>query len=346
MCVPTYNGARYLSECLDSILAQTHSDFELVVVDDRSSDGSVDIARTYAQRDSRIRVIVNDNNLGLVGNWNRTVEVSRAEWIKMVFQDDVLLPECASRMLSAATNSAMPIVSCARDFIFEANTTEDDRQFYVNHKAFISAVYHDANEWSPQRYSETALECLGANLLGEPTAVLLHRSVFERFGWFNPYLHSRCDLEYWNRVASNTGTIHIPEVLTMFRVHENAMSAYLKQTAARRYRFEILDLLLILHDYAFHPVYAGLRAVARNRRPRFKVRSEFWKRAVSARWIAKEAANDLTYPDPSLLEEWRRVAQDYPRLRAIPPRVRMLAKWAALWRSMPQRTRRPKAANR
>jgi len=71
ICLPTYNGAKHLPECVESILAQTHSDFELVIVGDCSPDDSAEIAKRYARLDSRVKVFVNDSNLGLVGNWNR-----------------------------------------------------------------------------------------------------------------------------------------------------------------------------------------------------------------------------------------------------------------------------------
>ncbi|MGH7488544.1 MAG: glycosyltransferase family 2 protein, partial [bacterium] len=109
VCIPTYNGAAYLARCLDSVLAQTFSDFEVVIVDDRSTDESVAIARGYAERDSRVQVFRNDVNLGLVGNWNRCVELSRGQWLKFVFQDDIVLPKCMTQMLAAAGSSKVPI---------------------------------------------------------------------------------------------------------------------------------------------------------------------------------------------------------------------------------------------
>src|SRR5438552_8302595 len=116
VCIPTYNGAAYLTDCLDSVVSQTYSSFEVLVVDDCSADASAEIARTYARRDSRIRVFVNETNLGLVGNWNRCVQLARNEWIKFVFQDDLIRPECLERMLAVAVESGKPIVSCAREF--------------------------------------------------------------------------------------------------------------------------------------------------------------------------------------------------------------------------------------
>ena len=330
VCLPTYNGGKHLPECVDSILGQTHADFELVIVDDSSTDDSVEIAKSYARLDSRVRVFVNDSNLGLVGNWNRSVSLSRGEWIKFVFQDDRISPDCLRRMLAVAASSNMPIVSCARDFIFEPGTTEETRQFYLDHQVQIKTTYRDSDRWSAQEVAETALRLINPNLLGEPSAVLLHRSVFDRFGLFNPHLVLCCDLEYWIRVASNTGTIHIPDVLATFRVHGESTSAYLKQTPARRYRFEILDPLLIVHDYAFHPVYDELRRVAASYRPPIHLSKEFWTRALAARWHAKAAERDRPHPDSSLQEEWRKVASHYPRLARVPLGMRLASKWKAL----------------
>jgi len=157
VCIPTYNGAAFLSECLDSVLSQSYSDFEVLVEDDCSSDDSVEIANSYARHDSRIRVSVNDSNLGLVGNWNRSVQLSRGEWIKFVFQDDLILPECLGRMVAVATRSGTPLVSCARDFIFEPGTVGELREFYAGHSAQVRDAFRESNRWSPRQCSETAL---------------------------------------------------------------------------------------------------------------------------------------------------------------------------------------------
>src|SRR5574337_302054 len=131
ICVPTYNGAAYLADCLDSALAQTFADFELLIVDDCSSDDTLAIATTYARRDPRVRIVVNDATLGLVGNWNRCVRLSRGRWIKFIFQDDLILSTCVARMLAVGNASRRPIISCGRDLIFEAGAREELRQEYA-----------------------------------------------------------------------------------------------------------------------------------------------------------------------------------------------------------------------
>ena len=342
VCVPTYNGAAYLGACLDSILRQTFSDFEVLVVDDGSSDGTVAIATAYAQRDPRLRVVVNEGNRGLVGNWNRCVELSHGSWIKFVFQDDLIAPTCIAQMLSAGMKSKKPIISCGRELMFEGGSPEELREKYEKTRAMIEALFQASNEWSARDFSEAVLSFPNAawNLLGEPSAVLLHRSVFRQFGWFNPQIRMLCDFEFWARVASNTGNVHVRERLATFRVHENSVSGYFRRTRARQYRFELLDPLLILHEFAFHPVYAGLRAIAKNRLPQGDLVEEFWGRAVAVRWYAKQAMRDRAQPDHSLLEEWHKAAQECPRLGAIPLRARCRSKWRALKRTVSSQFRR------
>jgi hypothetical protein len=65
--------------------------------------------------------------LGLVGNWNRCVQLSQGEWVKFVFWDDIILPDCLTEMPATAARTQMPIVTCVRDFIFEPGCSNEDR---------------------------------------------------------------------------------------------------------------------------------------------------------------------------------------------------------------------------
>lgn len=77
--MPTYNGATYLKQALESALRQTFGDFELLVVDDNSTDGTLNIVREYAEHDSRIKVFHNQARLGLAKNWNHCLELASGE---------------------------------------------------------------------------------------------------------------------------------------------------------------------------------------------------------------------------------------------------------------------------
>lgn len=100
IAMATYNGEKYLREQLDSILAQTVQDFELIVCDDCSTDSTVKILNEYAERDSRIKVFVNELNLGFKKNFERAAGLCKGEYIAFSDQDDIWLPEHLEKLLS------------------------------------------------------------------------------------------------------------------------------------------------------------------------------------------------------------------------------------------------------
>ncbi len=99
--VTVYNRERYLAASLDSVLAQTMRDFEVIIVDDVSTDGSVEIARNYAARESRIRFFLNERNLGDYPNRRRAAEQAHGRYVKYVDSDDILYPHSLAIMVEA-----------------------------------------------------------------------------------------------------------------------------------------------------------------------------------------------------------------------------------------------------
>ena len=95
--LPVFNGQNYIKEALDSILAQAFSGFELIIVDDCSTDGTREICQAYAARDRRIRYYRNEENLGLVGNFNRAFALSTGEYFKWAAHDDIIASDYLSR---------------------------------------------------------------------------------------------------------------------------------------------------------------------------------------------------------------------------------------------------------
>ena len=101
---PVYNGERYLAECIESILAQTYENWEYVIVNNCSTDRTLEIAEQYAQQDRRIRVHNNHEFLGAVQNWNHALRQISAEskYCKILHADDWLMSECLTQMVSVA----------------------------------------------------------------------------------------------------------------------------------------------------------------------------------------------------------------------------------------------------
>ncbi len=271
VCVPTYNGARFLQQCLDSALGQSWRDLEVLVVDDGSGDESVAIARDYARRDPRVRVHVNPQNLGLVENWNRCVTLARGRWIKFLFQDDYLEPTCLSRMLEAAAGDTA-LVAVRRDIVFEPGTPASVRRMYEPFTGWASlrGFFGSGSRIGAAEFAAQVVRRPRLNCIGEPTAMMIHRSAFDRFGAFNRDFVVLADWEYAARVAIHTGLAYVDETLAAFRVH--ASSASQTRGASRRFRVWVLDGLIMEHELAYAPLYEPARQAAARLRPPVNLR--------------------------------------------------------------------------
>lgn len=98
VAMPVYNGEKYLAEAIESILAQTFTDFELIIIDDGSTDSSLEILKKYEQRDARI-LLISRVNKNLVATLNEIIDMARGKWIARMDQDDIALPHRFARQL-------------------------------------------------------------------------------------------------------------------------------------------------------------------------------------------------------------------------------------------------------
>src|SRR5205823_9616947 len=120
ICVALYNAENYIEPTIRSILGQTFADWELLLVDDCSTDRTVTVVQALLGdvRDRRIRLTVNPTRLGMVGNWNRVTELAEGEFIKLMGQDDLLDPDCLAIQVDAARRHPnVTVVTAARRFI-------------------------------------------------------------------------------------------------------------------------------------------------------------------------------------------------------------------------------------
>src|SRR5260370_28648948 len=119
--MPLYNSERYLAEALDSLLAQDHRDFELIMSDNGPSDAPESICRDYAAHDTRIRYHRTEDNLGAVWNFNRVFELAKGDYFMWAAHDDVRAPGCVSRSLAALEARPDAVLCCTGvSFIDEA----------------------------------------------------------------------------------------------------------------------------------------------------------------------------------------------------------------------------------
>ena len=120
--IPCYNSEKYLRVCLDSVLAQTFEDFEVLLIDDGSKDGTLALAREIALQDARVRVLAKENG-GVAAARNLGLDHAKGEWVTFVDSDDLLPPDALEMLLSGA-NEDVDMVVCAHETFDENGTIE------------------------------------------------------------------------------------------------------------------------------------------------------------------------------------------------------------------------------
>jgi glycosyltransferase involved in cell wall biosynthesis len=260
VCVPTYNGAAFLAETLASISAQTFENYEVLVVDDGSTDSTIDIAESFAASDKRVRVIRNSERAGSSArNANQSAKHARGEWIKFLYQDDVMTPRCLEHMLDAGRHS--PFVITWHGYIFERDVDESTHRFYEGLPT-LESVLPGCHATSDQ-FCDAVLTRWGVNFIGPTSSCLIRRDCFDRYGGFNPHIVTFPDLECWIRLGSNEGLAVATERLVMFRVHGTSISAALRgDRHPHRYRHSI-EWLALQCKLARAPAYEVIRNRAR-----------------------------------------------------------------------------------
>jgi len=221
VCIPTYRGANFLAETIRSVLGQTLTDLELLVLDDASPDDTAGVVAQLA--DPRLSYIRNESNIGAQANWNRCLSVARGRYIKILPHDDLLHPKCLERQVAVLESDAdqqIAMVCSARDMIDAAGRVLLRRGIPARIEGRVASA-------------DMVRRCLrgGTNLIGEPGAVLFRRSLAGRVGDFDATYPYVIDLDYWFRLLAHGDAWVCAESLASFRVHR---SNWTRELAARQ----------------------------------------------------------------------------------------------------------------
>jgi len=225
VCIPTFNGAPWIREAIESALAQDFSDLEVVVCDDASSDDTAELAGQF--RDERVRVVAYPDRVGMARNWNRSVMASKGAYIKFLMQDDRLAPGCVGRMLEVLRESpAIGMVFCSRDLALDEPHDPASVLFARRFGELHSRLGPLARVNDGQAlFAAMQRDRFRDNMIGEPTAVMVSREALVKLGLFNVQLQQLTDLEMWLRIASSYRVGFIAEPLATFRVHGRSASS-------------------------------------------------------------------------------------------------------------------------
>jgi glycosyltransferase involved in cell wall biosynthesis len=257
ICIPTFNGEKYLRECLDSCISQQYPNYEIVICDDGSTDATVEIIEGYAKRNAAIRFFKNDRNKGLVGNWNHCIQMARGEWIKFVFQDDYITADCLREFAAAISPSTVLMVS-ERNFILPADPSTDLVDYYKNRvRTLRNTTDQKTYSYSPVLISVIAIENMCMNFIGEPSLTFFRKDVVETLGYYNSALKQICDFEFALRIAAKHGLKYIPKAVCAFRIHRQSTTS----TNIEKNFFELryIEPLLFAYFLLYNPRHKDLR---------------------------------------------------------------------------------------
>ena len=307
VCVPTYNGGQFLAETLECIAAQSFSDIEILIVDDGSTDDTLDIARTFTLRDRRARVIRNEQRAGSSAkNANVCIGHARGEWIKFLYQDDLMTPGCLDALRDAGRRG--PLVVSRHRYRFEPGVDDSMRKAYESLPTIAEALPGDFAP--PEAFCNAVLDHWEINFIGPTSSSFIRRDCFTRYGLFALDIATFPDLEYWIRVGSNEGLAIVPDPMVTFRVHGKSISASRNDpTNPRQYQYS-LELLALLCKLRTDPLYERLRRRASSHPAASRLEALFRELACQGRWIAVDTR--FRTKDVSQLEYWNSFCQRYP----------------------------------
>lgn len=200
--LPAYNAELYLKEALDSILQQTFTNFELIILNDGSTDSTEDIILSY--EDSRIVYVKNQENLGLIGTLNKGISLAKGKYIARMDADDIALPKRLSKQISfLEANTQYGVVGAFAQII-------DSKEIYkvpITNEAIKAFLYIDSPFIHPSVVIRKDL--LSSNL-------------------YDHQYHRIEDYELWVRLSAQTKFYNIPEILLKYRVLDGSESSLLK----------------------------------------------------------------------------------------------------------------------
>ena len=213
ICIPAYNAEAHLEELIEAVLRQSFSDWELIIVNNASTDSTAGILEKIRKThsDPRIKFFTNDRTLEMGDNFNIAVGHARGEFVKLICADDLPHTDCLSRQVDALRQHPSAVIAAGARVIINSRGRELFTRSVINK----SGLY---------RWREVIHRCImaGTNIIGDPVSVMWRRADIERVGIFDPKLIYCIDVEYWLRLLSFGDLYYDTKPLASYRIHRNA----------------------------------------------------------------------------------------------------------------------------
>ncbi|MEM9654061.1 MAG: glycosyltransferase [Actinomycetota bacterium] len=221
VCVPAYRAEAFLGATIESVLAQTYRNWELIILDNNSPDRTGAIARSYD--DPRIRVVTNEETLELAHNWNAVSAMATGEYLKVLCADDLLHPECLAEQVAVLDQQdEVSVVASRRHFI------GGDGDVVLRDRGLPGLLGARSSQAVVRRVIAS-----GVNPIGWPAAMLFRRSSFVAVGGFDPRWLYPIDLELVIRMLRTGSFYGTARSLASFRISPTSASATMRRHGAQ-----------------------------------------------------------------------------------------------------------------
>lgn len=229
ICIPTYNSGKYILETVNSVLNQTWKNLEVLVIDDCSSDNTVEVLHSIT--DPRFRLIENEKNLGMTGNWNKCVRSCQGEYVKLIPADDILYPECLAKSVPALIKHPdVTLVCVGTDLINDEGTVTGHYMHWPKDGVFSGKKIAKASAmWN--------------DFFGNPVSFLFRRADFDAVGGFDETIPYILDFDICMGLAARGNVCFHTEYLTAFRVRKDSNTGKLTKGGGKDYTAEHIRLI-------------------------------------------------------------------------------------------------------
>lgn len=227
--IPNYNYGHFLPTCIESILSQGYTNYELIIVDDGSTDDSPQLISEYATRYRCIHPILCAKNRGMFLASEEGIKAARGEYLHFFSADDRYLPHFLQRVMDFACSYPMVNIICSEMSYFAnaGNATREtaklltfDKPLYIPPEAAIP-LFRKASFARPG-FGLPGLSCV------------LKKEVLTYYGWLDPSLENISDWFFFNQIALQEGFGYIPEILITMREHSDTYTSRIKRDKVRR----------------------------------------------------------------------------------------------------------------
>lgn len=245
--IPAYNCGLFLEETIKSVLNQTFTDWEVIIVDDCSTDDTLRIAQEYSRKDKRIKTFHNDKNLGMLENWNFGISLCHSFYFVKLDADDIWNPELLEK--SIAVLNKYPEVG----LVFTKYLLIDE-----NGKKLLDSIWELPEFAVNKPFGCTDLVKLGPDKMLQYPILrqglsLMRRDIFGEIGYYKYLLtketHASTDTEFYFRLGAHYKIFCINEELYLYRIHNNSISR--KDENDGLNDLKLYEIRICIFDYYF-----------------------------------------------------------------------------------------------